>query len=41
MSLGTYLSLGLGGLGWPQKALAQNGAYASCIGVVPENWAEL
>lgn len=35
------LSLGLGSLGWPQKALAKNGAYSRCVGVVSENWAEL
>lgn len=41
MGQGTYLSLGLGSLCWPQKALAQNGAHASRIGVVSKNWAEL
>lgn len=41
MGQGTYLSLGLGGLGWPQKALAQNGAHTSSISVVPKNWTEL
>lgn len=41
MGQGTYLSLGLGGLRWPQEALAQNGAHTSSIGVVPKNWAEL
>lgn len=41
MDQGTYLCLGLGGLGWPQKALAQNSAHTSSIGVVPKNWAEL
>lgn len=41
MGLRTYLCLGLGGLGWPQKALAQDGAHSSSIGMVPKHWAEL
>lgn len=39
--LRTYLSLGFGGRGRPQKALAQNSAHSSSIGVVPKHRAEL